>query len=121
MIEGAGGALATPEMRQLLEALAAFRRRPLAGLSGDALAEDLAQLCRARGIFELAVAETTRAYAATDHAEAYGYNHPVGYLREAGHLATGAAVAADTVGSELRRLSLFQSAVEAGEIGFAHV
>jgi hypothetical protein len=121
MIEGAGGATASPEVVQLIAAIAAVRGRPLAGVSGDAIAADLAQLCHARSLFELAVAETTGAYADTDHAEVYGYNHPVGYLREACHLATGAAVAVDTAGSELPRLPLFKSALEQGEIGFAHL
>src|SRR6202022_2698758 len=70
MIEGAGGAPARPEIEGLFEALAAVRRRPLAGVSGDALAEELARLCQARHIFELAIAETTGAYAGTGHAEA---------------------------------------------------
>src|SRR2546430_192236 len=109
MIEGAGGALPnleiSPEVARLVGALAAVRERPLVGRSGDAIAADLAELCRARSLFELAIAETTRAYAGTDHAEIYGYNHPIGYLREACHLATGTAVAAQTVGSELPRLA----------------
>src|ERR1700737_4237420 len=121
MIEGAGGAPARPEIEGLFEALAAVRRRPLAGVSGDALAEELARLCQARHIFELAIAETTGAYAGTGHAEAYDYNHPVGYLREACHLATGPAVAAQSVGSELPRLALFKAALEADEIGFGHL
>jgi hypothetical protein len=125
MIEGAGGAPASPSISQevahLFAALVAVRERPLGGLSGDAIAADLAELCRARNIFDLAVAETTRAYHGTDHAEVYGYHHPVGFLREACHVATGPAVAAQSVGSELPRLPLFKTAVEEGAIGFAHL
>ena len=120
MIEGAGGAPPRPEISHLFAAVAAVRRRPRS-MSDDALADELAQLCHARAVLDLAVAEATAAYAGSRHAEVYDYNHPVGYLREACHLATGPAVAAQSVGAELPRLPLFKAAVEAGEIGFGHL
>src|SRR5439155_9260089 len=120
MIEGAGGVPARPEVSRLFAAIAAVRRRPR-GLSDDALAGELAQLCHARAVLDLVVAEATDAYAGTAHAELYDYHHAAGYLREACHLATGAAVAAETAGGQLDKLPLFRSAVEAGEIGFAHL
>ena len=104
----------------MFAAIAAVRRRPRR-LSDDALADELAQLCHARAVLDLAIAEATAAYAGSRHAEVYDYNHPVGYLREACHLATGPAVAAQSVGAELPRLPLFKAAVEAGEIGFGHL
>ena len=120
MIEGAGGATPRPEISQLFAAVAAVRRRPRS-MSDDALADELAQLCHARAVLDLAVAEATAAYAGSRHAEVYDSHHPVGYLREACHLATGPAVAAQSVGAELPRLPLFKAAVEAGEIGFGHL
>ena len=120
MIEGAGGAPARPEVTQLFAAIAAVRRRP-AARSDDAIAEELAQLCHAGDVLALAIAEATAAYSSTAHAEVYDYNHAVGYLRHACHLATKPAVAAETVGQLVGRLPLFESAVEAGEVGFAHL
>ncbi len=120
MIEGAGGVPTRPEVSQLFAAIAAVRRRPRS-ISDDALAGELAQLCHARAVLDLAVAEATEAYSRTGHAELYDYHHATGYLREACHLATGPALAAEAAGGQLDKLPLFRSAVEAGEIGFAHL
>ena len=108
------------EIAPILLAIAAARRRPSAR-SGDAVAEELVELCHARDVLDLAIAETTAAYAASDHAEACDYHHAIGFLRQACHMATGTSVAADAVGEQRARMPLFEAAVEAGEVGFAHM
>jgi hypothetical protein len=121
MIEGAGGAPVRPEIAHLFEAIRAVRNRPLAGLSGAQLHEEVIQVRRAGDLLELTFAETVRVHAGSDDELLPEYGSSIGFLRSEGLMASERAAEAIAVGEELPNLPATLAAAEAGEIGYAHL
>jgi hypothetical protein len=121
MIEGAGGAPLRPEIAHLFDAVRAVRSRPLAGLSGADLREEVIQLRRAGDLLELTFAETVGAHSASGDPLLADDGHSLSFLREECQMTSERAAEAVSVGDQALELGAAVAAVEAAEIGFAHL
>ncbi|HYM50236.1 MAG TPA: DUF222 domain-containing protein [Candidatus Limnocylindrales bacterium] len=109
------------EFLLLFAAIGRFRSRDKARRQPADLAADLIRLRRACDLLELDFSETAAAFSATNEDQNQGSTTPIDWIRHHCRMSGGAAADRVAVGEALPRLDESARAVEAGEIGFAHL
>ncbi len=122
MIHGVVG-VAPPEAatQKLLDAIEAFCRRPKTDRSGERTATELVHLRHAGDLIELEFSEIAAEFALTDEYEKWGSTTPIDWIRHHCHMTGPAAADRVAVGEHLEKLPESVQALDAGEIGFAHL
>jgi hypothetical protein len=106
---------------ELFVAIARLRSRDKTVRQPEDMTTDLIQLRRACDLLELEFSETAAAFSATDEADRLGSSTPIDWIRHNCRMAGGQSADRVAVGRALAELPQSTRAVEAGEIGFAHL
>src|SRR5713226_545895 len=109
------------EMAALHSAIDRFCARSKAGRSGEAISFELIHLRHACDQLELEFAEGAGQFALTDEYEKWGSTTPIDWIRHHCHMTGPAAADRVAVGEHLEALPESVQALDAGEIGFAHL
>jgi hypothetical protein len=105
----------------LLDAVRAFVDRPAVACTQAELGERLIQLRHGIDLLELGFAVQAAAFAATDEFEVQGSVSPVDWVRHHCRISGHAAARALTTGEQAPQLPAAVAALEAGQIGSAHL
>jgi hypothetical protein len=93
----------------------------LASMPEEDLAAEMIRLRREIDALELEFSQAAAAFAQTDYAEYLGYNTAIDWIRHSCHMTQPASGTRVTVGEQLARMPESAQAMQAGEIGFAHL
>ena len=109
-----------PEIVLLAQAVERFCRSDHRA-DGPGLGLDLPELSRCLNLLQLKFSEMAAAFARTQEYDAAGCYSPIHWLRQNCHMTAGAAADRIVVGERLTSTPDSVEAMEAGEIGFAHL
>src|SRR6266540_4319663 len=115
------GAAPSAEMEALLAAIDRFCERPKDGRADGEVAAELIHLRHGCDRLELEFSDSAAVFATTDVFDRQGSTSPIDWIRHNCHLTGPAAAARVDVGNNLDRLPQSVVALEAREIGFAHL
>jgi hypothetical protein len=90
-------------------------------LSDDELVETFVQACRVRDEQDLYISRLAAEFATRKRFDDDGFVSPIDWIRFNCHMTSGAAANSVAVGETLHRLPESVQALNAGEVGFAHV
>jgi hypothetical protein len=107
-------------LETMLEAIARFVQLPALELTPAELGDFLIRLRHGIDVLELGFATGAAAFAATDEYEAQGSVTAIDWIRHHCRMSANAAARSVAAGEQMGRLPASVTALDAGEIGFAH-
>jgi hypothetical protein len=110
----------TTPLETILRAIDRFVGEPDPELSPEELGEHLIRLRHGIDVFELKFATGAATFAATDEYDLQGSVTAIDWIRHHGKMSGHAAAWAVAAGEQAGRLHAAASALDAGDIGFAH-
>jgi hypothetical protein len=113
------GAVDNP-LETLITAIERFVRVPTLELTPTELGDHLVRLRHGIDVLELGFATRATTFAATDEYDAQGSVTPIDWIRHHCHMSGHAAARDVAAGEQVSRLPASVTALDAGDIGFAH-
>jgi Domain of unknown function (DUF222)/HNH endonuclease len=107
-------------LEMLIQAVQHFVEVPTLELTPTELGDHLVRLRHGIDLLELAFASDAATFAATDEYNAQGSVTPIDWIRHHCHMSGNAAARAVAAGAQVSRLPESVTALDAGDIGFAH-
>ncbi len=107
-------------LETLIAAIERFVRVPTLELTPTELGEHLVRLRKGVDVLELCFATRAATFASTDEYDAQGSVTPIDWIRHHCKMSGNAAARAVAAGEQVSRLPASVSALDAGQIGFAH-
>jgi Domain of unknown function (DUF222)/HNH endonuclease len=107
-------------LEMLIGAIERFVRVPTLELTPTELGDHLVRLRHGIDVLELGFATHAGTFAATDEYDAQGSVTPIDWIRHHCHMSGHAAARAVAAGDQVSRLPASVTALDAGDIGFAH-